>query len=137
VKTAIGLLMLALALATAPALAGNWSPTAPDGTPKDEEWCRLHGRGPDPWCADLESIRRLPEAKRATVKPVPLRILPPQEYDKPFDGYLEIVRTKDEQEMQGQCAGAKFGPHAWANGLLHEAREQAGSEPEGLSDSDQ
>jgi hypothetical protein len=78
-------------------------PPAPRRPIKDEAWCRAHGWW-DQTCVDLDRVRRA-----AMVKPVPLRLLPPPEYDKPFDGYLHIVRPQTDQEMIDKCNGAKFG----------------------------
>jgi hypothetical protein len=102
VKTA-GLLTFALALATAPASAQSVPAV------KDTEWCKAFDpQKKDPGC--VFPVLREPPAKPVTVKPIPLLLLPPAAYDRPFDGYQEVVRPKTEQELREQCDGAKFGP---------------------------
>jgi hypothetical protein len=97
VKTAIG--MLTLALAAIPAAAQSIPAV------KDADWCRAFDpKTEDPAC--VNPVSRKP--------PVPIRpglyLTPPLEYDHPYSGELITTVVDSQDKVRELCPEAKFSP---------------------------
>jgi hypothetical protein len=49
-----------------------------------------------------------PPARPTAVKPAPLLIIPPPEYDHPYDGILIVIPARDQEHIREICPDAKF-----------------------------
>jgi hypothetical protein len=48
-------------------------------------------------------------ATPAAADPVPLRLIPPKQYDRPYKGDLQVTVAKSQQHVRELCPGTKFG----------------------------
>jgi hypothetical protein len=110
VKTAICLLMLAPALTATPAAAQSIPAV------KDAEWCRAFDpQKKDPECV-FPVVREAPKPTRPFVKPRPVWILPPPEYDHPYEGQVFVLVVDSQADVRDKCVSTRLQDVALACG---------------------